>query len=118
MLVGGAGVAAAGAVAYDAVGVEFDAVVLGKSAPWWGAVGGGFVVGAALTCIQRRPMLRVASSLAGGGALVVVAHLVASRAGATVPAVATVGVLGGATLVGVVVQGSGTRCECARRPAE
>ena len=114
-IIGGVGLAAVAHVVLDVLPFDddYDSIVLGRSGVYWGAVGGSFALGAVVTCVQRKPMLRVASALAGGGFAVAAVHIAYARTHDSPPPAIPVAILIASTAVGVLVQSMG-RCTLVR----
>ena len=102
-LLGAGGLATVTHFVYDALPLEGGAL-LGRSAYYYGAMAAAALVGGVLAHCQRRDVLRLASSLVGGGCLVLALHLGLDRAGEQLPTLATATLLVGAAIVGVSVQ--------------
>ena len=89
-------------------------VLLGRSGYYYIAVGAAGVVGAVVAHVQRAQVVRITTSVLGGGGVALVTHLVVVReGGAAVPDVALLVVLLVCTVVGVAVQ---TRLAKKKRP--
>ena len=67
----------------------------------WGGAG---VVGTVVATVMRKQLLRLTSSLLGGGGLAFSIHLIAQRSGEEAPPVLHVIVLGASACVGLVAQ--------------
>jgi hypothetical protein len=80
-------------------------VFLERSGYYYIVVGAAGVVGAVVSHVQRTQVVRITTSLLGGGGLALTTHLVVARESEQgVPDVALLGILLVSTVVGVVVQ--------------
>lgn len=84
---------------------ENTASFLGRAWHYYVAVGGAVLLGAVVSYVQRRQLVRVMSALLGGGSLVFGVHLVVERSSdAALHPLAALGILAGATCGGVTAQ--------------
>lgn len=81
-----------------------DFVLLGRPGTYFLVVGGAGVVGTVVATVMKRQLLRLTSSLLGGGGLAFSAHLVAQRSGDEAPPVLFLAILGASAGVGLVAQ--------------
>ena len=78
--------------------------LFGKPLTYYLLVGGVGLLGAVLSVAYRTPLLRVSTSLAGGGGVAVAVHLVASRVGHPAPSLLLVAVCLSVCLAGTAAQ--------------
>lgn len=108
VVIGAGGLAAITHLAYDSLPISPPAngqfSLLGRSGYYYITMTLAVVIGGIASYVQRKSLLRIASSLLGGGCLALATFIVCERNGVEFPSVAGLAVLVVATLVGVGLQ--------------
>lgn len=107
-LLGAGGLAAVTHLVYDSLPLQSPPdngfALLGRSGYYYIAMLVAVVVGGLVSYFQRKNVLRITSSLLGGGAWTLAVFIVCDRNEAPFPQVASLGILFGCTLIGVAIQ--------------
>lgn len=107
-LLGAGGLAAVTHIVYDSlpleIPVEGNFVLLGRSGYYYIAMFAAIVVGGLIAYLQRKNVLRIASSLLGGGAWTLAIIVICDRNDTPLPQMAALGILFASTLLGVGIQ--------------
>lgn len=84
--------------------LESQLVLFGNSIYYFAIVGGVGLIGAILSACYRKQLLRVTTSLVGGGGMSIVVYLVSTRLGHAPPSLVLACVLLSSSIMGVVIQ--------------
>ena len=105
-MLGAAGFGAITHLVYDSLPLDVpnDFVLLKRSGYYYIAMLVSIVLGGVIVYFQRKHVLRMASSLIGGGAWTLAIFVICDRNGTSLPQVASLGIILACTLLGVTVQ--------------
>ena len=107
VLIGAAGFAALAHFVYDATplrDVDPPFKLAGRSGYYVLGMAGAIILGSIVAYVQKKNLVRLSSSLIGGGGVAATVHLVGTRIGEGVPPVALLVVMILSTVSGVLVQ--------------